>query len=77
MRRELVAILMFLPGSVLAFGQGQVNGMIIHRWGDTMVVKSPESGQTTTTVVLTSDTKTKDNKGLLGVREESHGPTLY
>jgi OmpA-OmpF porin, OOP family len=73
--RTIAVILMFLLASVWVFGQNQVNGMIIHRWGNTIIVKSPESGQSTS-VVLTSDTKTKDNKGLLGAREESMADTV-
>src|SRR5215469_1177577 len=51
----------------------QVNGMIISRSGDTMIVSS--SGQKTT-VVLTDDTKTKDNKGLFGMRKEYMASTV-
>jgi outer membrane protein OmpA-like peptidoglycan-associated protein len=74
-RRAVAAILMFLFASVCALSQSQVNGIITHRWGDTLVVKSPETGKSST-VVLTSDTKTKDNKGLLGVPNESMADTV-
>ncbi len=67
-RKTIVIGLMglFALASVSAFG-AEVKGMIISRTGDTLTVKS---GQGNVTVVLTENTKTKDNKGLLGVREE-------
>src|SRR5438270_601963 len=52
-----------LLASVYAFA-GDVKGMITSRTGDTLTVKS---GEGSTTVVLTEDTKTKDNKGLFGL----------
>jgi len=55
--------------SVFAFGaeKTEVNGMITARTGETLIVKS-EAG--TTTVVLTDDTRTKDNKGLFGLERQ-------
>lgn len=61
---------------ITAFAQGektQMKGMIISRTGDAMIVSS--SGQKTT-VVLTDDTKTKDNKGLFGMRKEYMADTV-
>ena len=59
-------IALFLLASVYAFGgdKAKVKGMITTRTGETLIVKS---GNGTTTVVLTDDTKTKDNKGLFGL----------
>jgi OmpA-OmpF porin, OOP family len=48
-------------------GEAEVKGMIITRTGETLVVKS---GEGTTTVVLTDDTTTKDNKGLFGLEKQ-------
>jgi OOP family OmpA-OmpF porin len=64
-RSKVIAALMasFLLASVYAFA-GDVKGMITSRTGDTLTVKS---GEGSTTVVLTEDTKTKDNKGLFGL----------
>lgn len=57
--------LLFLA-SVSAFG-AKVKGVIISRTGETLIVKS---GEGTTTVVLTDDTKTKDDKGLFGLEKQ-------
>jgi outer membrane protein OmpA-like peptidoglycan-associated protein len=51
----------------------KVKGMIVSRTGETLVVKG--SGRTTT-VILTDDTKTKDNKGMLGLRKEYMANTV-
>ena len=57
--------------SISALGQSgekaKIKGMITSRTGETLVVKT---AQGPVTVVLTEGTKTKDNKGLLGVRNE-------
>lgn len=45
----------------------EVKGMITSRTGETLIVKS---GAGTTTVVLTDDTRTKDNKGLFGLERQ-------
>lgn len=59
-------IALFLLASVYAFGgdKAEVKGMITTRTGETLIVKS---GNGTTTVVLTDDTRTKDDKGLFGL----------
>ena len=59
-------IALFLLTSAFAFGgdKAEVKGMITNRTGETLIVKS---GNGTTTVVLTDDTKTKDDKGLFGL----------
>src|SRR5215467_15452395 len=56
--------------SLTAFGAGEdkeVKGMITSRTGETLIVKS---GQGSTTVVLTDDTRTKDDKGLFGLEKQ-------
>jgi outer membrane protein OmpA-like peptidoglycan-associated protein len=57
--------------SLSAFGASgektNVKGMITSRTGETLTVKS---GEGTTTVVLTDDTTTKDDKGLFGLDKQ-------
>jgi len=56
--------------SLTAFGasdEKEVKGMITSRTGETLIVKS---GQGSTTVVLTDDTRTKDDKGLFGLEKQ-------
>jgi OOP family OmpA-OmpF porin len=57
---------MFLLASVSAFGG--VKGMIINRTGETLTVSS---GNGTTTVVLTDNTRTKDDTGLFGLGKDN------
>ena len=70
-RKKLVVSLMAssLLLSVFAFGgdKAKVKGMIRSRTGETLIVKS-EDGDTT--VVLTDDTRTKDDKGLFGLDKQ-------
>jgi len=71
MRRKTIVgslMLLFILTSVLAVAgdKTKVNGMITTRTGETLVVKS---GEGSTTVVLTDDTKTKDDKGLFGLEK--------
>src|ERR1700757_5317282 len=70
-RKATVATLMGLlfVASVFAFGDDktQVKGMINTRTGETLIV---QSGGQNTTVVLTDDTKTKDDKGLFGLDKQ-------
>lgn len=60
-----------LLASVSAFGAGgekaKAKGMITARTGETLIVKSAEGS---TTVVLTDDTTTKDDKGLFGLEKQ-------
>ena len=65
-RSKLVVTLVALicTASVAAANAAEVKGMITTRTGDTLTVKSAD---TTTTVVLTDDTRTKDNVGLFGL----------
>lgn len=79
MRRNRVAIaaslaagcLLALTGAVSA--SAQTKGMIISRSGDTMVVSGADGK---TTVVLTADTDTRDNRGLFGLEKQHLGDTV-
>jgi len=53
--------------------KAKVKGMIISRTGETLTVKSSNGN---VTVVLTYETKTKDNKGLIGLRKEYMANTV-
>jgi outer membrane protein OmpA-like peptidoglycan-associated protein len=70
-RKATVATLMGLVflASLFAFGgdKTQVKGMINTRTGETLIV---QSGGQNTTVVLTDETKTKDDKGLFGLDKQ-------
>ena len=69
-RKQIVVSLMtlFFLTSVFAFAGDKVKGMIISRTGETLIVKS---GDGNTTVVLTDDTRTKDDTGLFGLGKDS------
>ena len=64
-------IALFLLASVVAFGAGgdetRTKGMIKSRTGETLIVSSAEGN---VTVVLTDDTRTKDDKGLFGLDKQ-------
>ena len=63
--------LLFLA-AVSGFAQGKkatVKGIISARTGETLIVNTPTGEKTT--VVLTDETRTKDNRGLLGVRKQT------
>jgi len=64
-------------GCVLMLGSaakaGAQTGMIISRSGDTFVMNGAEGK---TTVVLTDDTDTRDNRGLFGMRKSHLGDTV-
>ena len=70
-RRMTVVSLMalFLLASAFAFGddKAKVKGMINTRTGETLIV---QSGGQNVTVVLTDETKTKDDKGLFGLDKQ-------
>src|SRR5215468_8497840 len=53
--------------SAAAQEKAKVKGTIKTRTGDTLIVKTPDGDKT---VVLTDDTKTKDDKGLFGLEKE-------
>src|SRR5260370_1429683 len=55
---------LFFLTSVFAFGGDKVKGIIIARTGETLIVSS---GGSHTTVVLTDNTVTRDEKGLFGL----------
>jgi outer membrane protein OmpA-like peptidoglycan-associated protein len=73
-RKAILASLfmLFVLASTSAFAasgdKAEVKGMIIARTGETLIVKS---GEATTTVVLTGDTTTKDDKGLFGLDKQN------
>jgi outer membrane protein OmpA-like peptidoglycan-associated protein len=73
-RKTILVSLMalFFLASASAFGQ-KVQGMITTRTGDTLIVKS---GGTNVTVVLTDDTKTKDDRGLFGLDKQYMADTV-
>jgi outer membrane protein OmpA-like peptidoglycan-associated protein len=60
-------MVVFFLASVSAFGADKVKGMITTRTGETLIVKS---GGQNTTVVLTDDTKVKDDRGLFGLEKQ-------
>jgi outer membrane protein OmpA-like peptidoglycan-associated protein len=69
-QKKFVVTLMtlFFLLSLAAFGaagdKAKIKGMIISRTGETLIVKSPEGNFT---VVLTDETRTKDDVGLFGL----------
>jgi outer membrane protein OmpA-like peptidoglycan-associated protein len=79
MERKQIAILALacLMTCISAFGsfgdKVKVKGMIVSRTGETLIVKGSGGN---TTVVLNEDTKTKDNKGMLGLRKEYMANTV-
>jgi OOP family OmpA-OmpF porin len=66
---------LFLVASVVAHSddKGRVKGMIKSRSGETMVVQT-DTGETT--VVLKEETRTKDDRGLFGLDEETGSMVL-
>jgi OmpA-OmpF porin, OOP family len=70
-RKTIVVSLMavFCLVSVFAFGgdKAEVKGMITTRTGETLIVNT---GNGTTTVVLTDNTRTKDDRGLFGLDKQ-------
>jgi hypothetical protein len=76
-RKAIVVSLMtvLFVTSVAAFGQdkAKVKGMIVSRTGETLIVNGPDGK---VTVVLSDDTRTKDNVGAFWLRAERKCPTL-
>jgi len=76
-RKAIVASLvaLFFVASVHAFGdeKAEVKGMISGRAGDTLIVKSAQGN---VTVVLTDNTRTKDDKGLFGLEKQPMANTV-
>jgi hypothetical protein len=67
-----VAVVYLLTlGSVAA--NAQTKGMIMSRTGDTLIVNG-SAGKTT--ILLTDDTDTRDNRGLFGLEKEHLGNTV-
>src|ERR1700758_1557109 len=64
---SLMALFILTSVFALAGDKTKVNGMISTRTGETLIVNS---GNGTTTVVLTDDTTTKDDKGLFGLDKQ-------
>ena len=65
---------LFLLSSVAAFGADRnVTGMISGRAGDTLIVNTPKGK---VVVLLASDTRIKDDKGLFGLQKEEMAPTV-
>jgi OmpA-OmpF porin, OOP family len=81
MRTNRISILAATPAVLLAFlcaidaraDQTEVTGMIMSRTGETLLVTG--AGRKTT-VVLTGDTKTKDDRGLFGLAKEHMADTV-
>jgi OOP family OmpA-OmpF porin len=82
MQRKRITLLLnpaavCLLAIVSAFGadgeKAQVKGVIASRTGETLIV-STSSGKVT--VILTDETKTKDNKGVFGLRKEYMANTV-
>jgi OmpA-OmpF porin, OOP family len=68
---ELSVIGLFVLSSVFAFGENaKVQGMIKARTGETLIVTTAEGNST---VVLTDNTRTKDDKGLFGLDKQELG----
>jgi outer membrane protein OmpA-like peptidoglycan-associated protein len=67
---SLMGMLFLASAFAFAGDKAEVKGMIIARTGETLIVKS---GDGTTTVVLTADTTTKDDKGLFGLEKLQMG----
>ncbi len=73
MQRKQIAVSLMTLSFVasLAFGavgeKAKVKGTIITRTGETLIVSGPDGK---TTVVLTDDTRTKDDKGLFGLEKQ-------
>jgi OOP family OmpA-OmpF porin len=75
-RKKIATSLMALVvlAVIPAFGDdAQVKGMIMSRTGDTLVVNT---GAGNTTVVLTDETTTKDDRGLLGLEKQQLSDTV-
>lgn len=64
-------LVLFVLASLLAFGAGdkaRTKGMIMSRTGETLIVSTPDGKAT---VLLTDGTRTKDDRGLFGLRKQN------
>jgi hypothetical protein len=68
-----LATLCLLACLSAASARAQTRGMIINRTGDILVLNGSDGK---TTVVLTDDTDTKDDRGLFGLEKEHLGDTV-
>src|SRR2546430_359941 len=81
MRRKRVTIvaslaamcLFMLMGAAIRAASDDVRGMIISRTGQTLIVSG---GGSRTTVVLTANTRVKDDRGLFGLDKEEMADTV-
>src|SRR5215472_938760 len=77
LNRQKLIVMSAAAACVLMLGAaikvGAETGMIISRSGDTFVMNGAEGK---TTVVLTDDTDTRDNRGLFGMRKSHLGDTV-
>lgn len=75
-KTTVLTALCFLA-AIATYGAGdekaRVEGMIITRTGETLIVSNPQ-GQVT--VVLTANTRTKDDRGLFGLETQQMGSTV-
>ena len=72
---SLMAVCLFTGISAIGANgeEAQAKGMIISRTGETLIVSGPDGK---VTVVLTDDTKTKDDKGLFGLEKQQMADTV-
>lgn len=71
---SLAAVVLLVCASAFAGDNTQVKGMIMSRTGETLIVNT--GGGEKTTVVLTDDTKTKDDRGLFGLEKQYMANTV-
>jgi OmpA-OmpF porin, OOP family len=68
-----LALVYLLALGMAVAASAQTKGMIMSRTGDTLIVNGSEGK---TTVLLTDDTDTRDNRGLFGLEKEHLGNTV-
>src|SRR6201984_347570 len=68
-----VMCLFILMGAAISVAADDVRGMIISRTGQTLIVSG---GGSRTTVVLTANTRVKDDRGLFGLDKEEMADTV-
>src|SRR5215467_10738362 len=70
---NMVALCSLASVCALGADKAEVKGMIKSRAGDTLIVKSAQGD---VTVVLTDNTRTKDDKGLFGLEKQQMADTV-
>jgi outer membrane protein OmpA-like peptidoglycan-associated protein len=65
---SLIALFLLVSASAFGDDKAEVKGMIIDRTGDTLTVRSADGN---TIVVLTDETRTKDDTGLFGLGKDT------